>query len=204
MERILLQGRCDFTGRLCSALGLFRPALHKESGRMFNPNQTFLLVQKLKSASRVLHQESRLNQKKSFQSAPRLLIHAELNGLVLAPRLKKGYHQIWEANLQPLGPMFQHLFINILTSMFQHLLATWGQTASQKCSKLAPSFFGPDSQCKVGLSSLSKTTNKILICIKLCGPHFRVQYLGFYVLGFGLIVLLVLLAARSTKFAAIT
>jgi hypothetical protein len=27
-------------------------------------------------------------------------------GLVLAPRLKKGYHQIWEANLQPLGPMF--------------------------------------------------------------------------------------------------
>jgi len=24
MERILLQGRCDFTGRLCSALGLFR------------------------------------------------------------------------------------------------------------------------------------------------------------------------------------
>ncbi len=26
---------------------------------------------------------------------------AELYGLVLAPRLKKGYHQIWEANLQP-------------------------------------------------------------------------------------------------------
>jgi hypothetical protein len=29
--------------------------------------------------------------------------------LVLAPRLEKGYHKIWEANLQPLGPMFQHL-----------------------------------------------------------------------------------------------
>jgi hypothetical protein len=27
-------------------------------------------------------------------------------GLVLAPRLEKGYHQIWEANLQPLGPIF--------------------------------------------------------------------------------------------------
>jgi len=27
-------------------------------------------------------------------------------GLVLAPRLKKGYHLIWETNLQPLGPMF--------------------------------------------------------------------------------------------------
>jgi hypothetical protein len=32
-------------------------------------------------------------------------------------------------------------FINILTSMFSHLLVTWGQTTSQKCSKLAPSFF---------------------------------------------------------------
>jgi len=28
----------------------------------------------------------------------------------LAPRLKKkGYHGIWEASLQPLGPMFHHL-----------------------------------------------------------------------------------------------
>jgi hypothetical protein len=26
-------------------------------------------------------------------------------------RLEKGYHQIWEANLQPLGPMFKHLLI---------------------------------------------------------------------------------------------
>jgi hypothetical protein len=30
----------------------------------------------------------------------------------LAPRLKKEYHQIWETNLQPLGPMFQHLIIS--------------------------------------------------------------------------------------------
>jgi hypothetical protein len=40
---------------------------------------------------------------------PKLLISAEVYGLVLAPRLNKGYHGIWEANLQPLGPMFQHL-----------------------------------------------------------------------------------------------
>ncbi len=26
----------------------------------------------------------------------------------MASRLKKGYHQIWEANSQPLGPIFQH------------------------------------------------------------------------------------------------
>ncbi len=54
---------------------------------------------------------------KIFSICPKLLINAELDGHVLAPRLKKGYHLIWEANLQPLGPMFQQ-FINILTSMF--------------------------------------------------------------------------------------
>ncbi len=69
------------------------------------------------------------NRKIKFK-LPQVLINAELYGLVLAPRLGKGCHQIWEANLQPLGPMFQHL------------LVTWGQFAIQKCSKLAPSFFG--------------------------------------------------------------
>jgi hypothetical protein len=49
---------------------------------------------------------------KIFSICPRLVINAELCGLDLAPRLKKGYHIIWEANLQPLGPMFQHLLIS--------------------------------------------------------------------------------------------
>jgi hypothetical protein len=60
-------------------------------------------------------------REKNFSICLKLLKNAELYGLVLDPRLKKGYHQIWEANLQPPGPMFQHF------------------------SKLAPSFFGPDS-----------------------------------------------------------
>jgi hypothetical protein len=38
---------------------------------------------------------------KKISICPKLLINAELYGLVLAPRLEKGYHQIWEANLQP-------------------------------------------------------------------------------------------------------
>ncbi len=46
---------------------------------------------------------------KIFSICFKLLINAKLYGLVLAPRLSKGYHGIWEANLQPLGPMFQHL-----------------------------------------------------------------------------------------------
>jgi hypothetical protein len=49
---------------------------------------------------------------KNFSICPQVLINSELYGLVLAPRLKIGYHQIWEANLQPLGPMFQHLLIS--------------------------------------------------------------------------------------------
>ncbi len=59
---------------------------------------------KLKSAPWALHQESRLKEgeKKNFSICPKLQINAALyDGLVLAPRLKKGYHQIWEANLQP-------------------------------------------------------------------------------------------------------
>jgi hypothetical protein len=43
-------------------------------------------------------------------------MNAEHYGLVLAPRQKKGYHQIWEANLQPLGANVP-AFINILMSM---------------------------------------------------------------------------------------
>ncbi len=50
-------------------------------------------------------------REKNFSICPRLLKNAELYGLVLDPRLKKGYHQIWEVNSQPLGPMFQHLLI---------------------------------------------------------------------------------------------
>jgi hypothetical protein len=46
---------------------------------------------------------------KIFSICPKLLRNAELYGLVLAPRLNKEYHGIWEANLPPLGPMFQHL-----------------------------------------------------------------------------------------------
>jgi hypothetical protein len=38
-------------------------------------------------------------EKKNFSMCPKLLINVELYGCVLAPRLKKGYHPIWEADL---------------------------------------------------------------------------------------------------------
>jgi hypothetical protein len=41
---------------------------------------------------------------KIFSTCPKLLMNAELYGLVLAPRLKKGYHRIWEEpNCNPWG-----------------------------------------------------------------------------------------------------
>jgi hypothetical protein len=45
-----------------------------------------------------------LEIEKIFRICPKLLINAEFYGLVLALRLKEGFHGIWEANLQPLGP----------------------------------------------------------------------------------------------------
>ncbi len=42
---------------------------------------------------------------KKLVDLPKVVIIAELYGLVFTPRLKKRYHQIWEANLQPLGSM---------------------------------------------------------------------------------------------------
>ncbi len=52
-------------------------------------------------------------------------------GLVLATMLKKGYHQIWEANLQPFGPMFQQFISNL------------GPNSKPKMLKVGPQFFRP-------------------------------------------------------------
>jgi len=71
---------------------------------------------------------------KVFSICPKLLMNAELYGLVLAPRLKKGV----SLNL---GGQFATLGANV--SAFISNLGP--QTRSQKCSKLAPSFFSPDS-----------------------------------------------------------
>jgi hypothetical protein len=70
---------------------------------MFNPNPAFLLVQKLKSAPKGFTLGVKAELEKIFSICPKLVINAELYGLVLAPRLEKGYHRIWEANLQTLG-----------------------------------------------------------------------------------------------------
>jgi hypothetical protein len=55
---------------------------------MFNSNQAFLLVQKLKLVPRGFVLGVKAEIEKIFSICP----NAELYGLVLAPRLKNGYH----------------------------------------------------------------------------------------------------------------
>jgi hypothetical protein len=74
---------------------------------MFNPNQAFLLVQKLKSTPRAFTLGVKAELEKIFSICLNLLINVELYNLVLAPRLRKGY----PANLQPFGPIFTHLLM---------------------------------------------------------------------------------------------
>jgi hypothetical protein len=72
------------------SLSSLEPWLLSLSSRpRFNSTQAFLLVQKLKSAPRaeVLGIKAEAKKKKIFSICPELLIHAELYGLVLAPRL---------------------------------------------------------------------------------------------------------------------
>jgi hypothetical protein len=80
--------------------------------------------------------------RKNIFNLSQLLVNAELSGLVLALRVKERYHRLWEANLEALGSMFQHLLISWhqCSSIF---LMIGGHATSQKCSKLGPKFFGP-------------------------------------------------------------
>jgi len=85
---------------------------------MFNSNQAFVLVQKLNSAPRAFTLGVKAEiEKKSFQSAPKLLINAQLYGLVLAP-----------SNLGS-----------------QSAILGAKEHAKNAQSWLAPRFFGPDS-----------------------------------------------------------
>jgi hypothetical protein len=73
---------------------------------MFNSNQTFLLMQILKSAPKGFTLGVKAELEKNNFNLPQGIKNAELYGSVyLAPRLKKEYHPIWEAKL---GAMFTH------------------------------------------------------------------------------------------------
>jgi hypothetical protein len=71
---------------------------------------------KVEISSKGFTQGVKAELEKIFSICPKLIINAELYGLVSAPRLEKGYHRIWEANLQSLGANVAAFVI--LTSMF--------------------------------------------------------------------------------------
>jgi len=62
------------------------------------------------------------NRKKLF-NLPQVLINAELYGFLLVPRLKKVYHQIWEANLQPKNAQrWPQVFLAMISSVKRTLV----------------------------------------------------------------------------------
>jgi hypothetical protein len=75
---------------------------------MFNPNPAFPLLQMLmKSAPKGFTPGVNADIEKNSSICPNLALNAEHYDLVFSPRQKKkGYHQIWEANLQPLGTQY--------------------------------------------------------------------------------------------------
>jgi len=74
---------------------------------MFNPNQAFLFVQKLKSAPKDFTPGVKAEIEKKNSICPKLLINGEL----LWPCIGiKAENRIFAT--QPLGPMFQHLLIS--------------------------------------------------------------------------------------------
>ncbi len=79
---------------------------------MFSPNQAIPIGEKVEINPNGCTPGGKAELEKIFSICPKLLINAELYGHVWAPRLEKGYHRIWEADLQPLGPMFQHLLMS--------------------------------------------------------------------------------------------
>jgi hypothetical protein len=80
---------------------------------MFNPNQAFLLVKKLKSAPECFTLRVKAEIKYIFSICPKLLINAELYMTLYWPQgCKRCSIKFGKQNFQPLGPMFQHLVIS--------------------------------------------------------------------------------------------
>jgi hypothetical protein len=95
---------------------------------MFNPNQAFLLVQKLKSAKGFTVGD-KAEIKNIFSICPTLLINVELYGLHIGPEAENRISSNLGSQFATLGANVP-TFINILTFMFYHLLVIWGQTTT--------------------------------------------------------------------------
>jgi hypothetical protein len=110
---------------------------------MFNPNQAFLLVQKLKSTPKGFTLGVKAEIEKIFSICPKLLINAEVLGLVLAPRLKKD-------TIEFVKPICNHRrqYSNIYSYHDNNVLAfisNLGPNNKPKMLKIGPNLFGPNS-----------------------------------------------------------
>jgi hypothetical protein len=100
---------------------------------MFNPNQAFLLVQKLKLAPpRAFPLGVKAELEKNLFNLPKINFKkTELYGLVLAPRMEKGYYPIKGGQFATLGANVPAFISNL------------GKNNKQKMLKVGPKFCRP-------------------------------------------------------------
>jgi len=107
---------------------------------MLNPNQAFLLVEKLKFAPPGFTLGVKGRNRKNIFNLPQLLVNAELSDLVLALRVKKRIPSNLGSQFATLGVNVP-AFINILTSMFLHFPSNLGPSNKPKLLKVGPQVF---------------------------------------------------------------
>jgi hypothetical protein len=79
------------------------------------PKSSILIGAKAEISPKGFTLEVKAEIEKNFSICLKLVTSAEHYGLVLAPRHKKGYHQIWEDSLQPKNVQSWHQVFLALT-----------------------------------------------------------------------------------------
>jgi len=98
---------------------------------MLNPKSTIPIGAKVEISPKGFTRGVKVEIEKKHCDLPQVLINAELYGLVLAPRLKKGYHQI-------LVGQFATPVVNFLA-----FISNLGPIRNPKMLKVGPKFFWP-------------------------------------------------------------
>ncbi len=144
----------------------------KKSQNTLGMRLTSCVINLLISSTNSLHLpshdlESKL-QKRNISLSPNLLINVELYGLLLAPRLIKGYHQNWEVNLQCQEPILLHIYkyldINVIA-----LIHTFGPITNPK--KWWPQVFPSPTHSVMGKRNIKKIAWRLELMSNLYSQH---------------------------------
>jgi hypothetical protein len=108
---------------------------------MFNPNQAFLLVQKLKSSPKGFMLGVKAEYRNDFFNLPQVTNKCWTLWPCIGPKAEKGIPSNSGSQFVTLGTNLP-AFITILTSMLYHLSVNLGPNNKPKMLKIGPEFFG--------------------------------------------------------------